>query len=450
MKTIANALPPRRRWTYPLQIAAAFAALCLASHGAHAENPRPLDERLLLGVGTHQGLGGPVSARGYVPATAIGQIKQLGLTAFRDDFPWSDFELPGRRMGFTAQLGRLESQVKSGVARPFLILAFGHHLVPNSMPPTTDDARQRFADYAAAAAQSVAQQRPLFELWNEWNMAAHKSEAFSVENYLALAKVARPAVKRVAPNAPFIVGAIGDDPGWVWTQKMLQSGILQYADGISIHLYNFCMGPSKRTSTEIIDRLDAFRRLVTQASGNPDFPIYVTETGWTTASAKCGVTEQAQADNTAQLILWASTASSWLKGMSFYELKDSGKNPAELEDNFGLFRFDNSPKPVACAVRGAWAFVRSSLSAERKKLSGDVVTIKASTAAGGRLAVWSEDANRRYEARLKTDLPNVNFENPCDETARPASGVWMPVSSTPLLISVNGGAVPDIEIRPAK
>jgi len=450
MNTIVKTLRPGGQWIRGCWIVATIAAISLVPHSAQAQNARPLEERFLLGVGTHQGLGGPVSSRGYVPAISIGQIKQLGLNAFRDDFPWSDFELPGRRMGFTAQSGRLETQIKSGVARPMLILAFGHHLVPNSFPPTTDEARLRFADYAAAAAQSVAAQHPLFELWNEWNLSTRKNPAFSAENYLELAKAARPAVKRVAPNAAFIVGAIGDDAGWAWTQSILQLGVLKYADGISVHLYNFCMTPAKRNAAEIVDRLDAFRRLVTQASGDPDFPIYVTETGWTTATAKCGVSEQAAADNTAQLILWASTASSWLKGMWIYELKDSGKNPAELEDNFGLFKFDNSPKPAACAVRGAWSFIRSTLAAERKKLANDVVLIKASSAAGGKAAVWSEDPNRRYEVRLKVDAPDATFANPCDESPKPAAGVWMAVSTTPLLIEARGNAVPDLEIRAAR
>ncbi len=422
----------------------------LLSFPAGAQHAQPLDARFLLGVGTHQGLGGPVSARGYAPAENVAQIKQLGLNAFRDDFPWSDFELGGRRMGFTPRLGRLEAQVKSGVARPLLILAFGHHLVPNSSPPTTDEARQRFADYAAAAAQSVVAQHPLFELWNEWNLASKKDAAFSPENYLALAAVTRPAVKRVAPNAPFLVGALGDDPGWTWTEKMLRTGILEYADGASIHLYNFCMGPSKRTSAEIVDRLTAFHRLVGQASGNPDFPVYVTETGWTTASNKCGVSEQAQADNTAQLILWASTATRWLKGMWLYELKDSGKNPSELEDNFGLYRFDNSPKPVACAAQGAWSFIRPSLTAERRELASGVVSINASTASGGRIAIWSEAPDRRYEIRLKGDQQGASFAMPCDQAAKPASGVWIPVSSTPVLIATNDSAVPALEIRPAR
>ncbi len=432
-----------------LRLAGLISSLVL-SVPACAQHAQPLDARFLLGVGTHQGLGGPVSARGYVPAENVAQIKQLGFNAFRDDFPWSDFEVGGRRMGFTPRLGRLEAQVKSGVARPLLILAFGHHLVPNSSPPTTDEARQRFADYAAAAAQSVVAQHPLFELWNEWNLASKKDAAFSPENYLALAQVARPAVKRVAPNAPFLVGALGDDPGWTWTEKMLRTGILQHADGASIHLYNFCMGPSKRTSAEIIERLTAFHRLVAQASGNPDFPIYVTETGWTTASNKCGVSEQAQADNTAQLILWASTATRWLRGMWLYELKDSGKNPSELEDNFGLYRFDNSPKPVACAAQGAWAFIRPTLSSERRELASGVVSINASTNSGSRIAVWSETPDRRYEIRLKGDQQGASFAMPCDQTAKPASGVWIPVSSTPVLIAANDSAVPALEIRPAR
>jgi hypothetical protein len=432
-----------------LWIASLIASVSL-SVPACAQQAQTLESRFLLGIGTHQGLGGPVSSRGYVPSVNVSQIKQLGFNAFRDDFPWSDFELPGRRMGFTPRLGRLDAQVQSGIARPLLILAFGHHLVPNSSPPTTDEARQRFADYAAAAARSVAPQHPIFELWNEWNLAAKKDPSFSAENYLALAKVARPAVKQAVPNAPFVVGAIGDDPGWTWTEKMLQTGILQYADGASIHLYNFCMAPAKRTSTEIIDRLTAFHRLVGQASGNPDFPIYVTETGWTTASNKCGVSEQAQADNTAQLILWASTAARWLKGMWIYELKNSGQNPAELEDNFGLYGFDNSPKPVACAARGAWAFVRSTLTAERRSLATGVMWIGASSTTGGKIAVWSEDPDRRYEVRIRGDLPGATFAAPCDATARPASGIWLPVSSTPVLIAANNDAIPALDIRPAR
>ncbi len=450
MSTTAKVFGPRALWGHRYLIVASVVVAGVFLHSAQAQNAQPFEDRFLLGVGTHQGLGGIVSERGYVPDINIKQIKELGLTAFRDDFPWSDFELPGRQFAFTPLSRRLETQIKSGVATPILILGYSHHLVPNSNPPTTDEARQRFADYAAAAAKSVAGHRALFEVWNEWNLAAKKDANFNSGNYLALARAVYPVIKQAAPDAPLIVGAIGDDPGWRWTSDILQKGILKYADGISVHLYNFCMGQPKRTAREVIDRLTAFHQLVDQANGRPDFPVYVTEAGWPTATDKCGVNEESEADNMAQLILWAPTASAWLKGLWLYELKDSGTNASDLEDNFGLYRFDNSPKQAACAVRDAWAFIRSSLAAERTKLSSDVVLIKSATAAGSKAALWSEDPARHYEVRLKGDLPNVTFEHPCDGSSKPASGSWMAVSSTPLLISADGKSVPDFEIRSAK
>jgi hypothetical protein len=430
-----------------LRIPVAALAAILFIRGAHAQNAVPLEERLLLGVGTHQGMGGVVSKRGYVPAINIKEIKELGVTAFRDDFSWSDFELPGHKLGFAAPLGRLEAQITSGIARPILILGSGHYLVPNSTPPTTDQARQRFVEYAIAAAHSVANRRPLFELWNEWNIATRQNPQFNADNYLALAQVAYPAVKQAMPGAPFIVGAIGDDPDWKWTKSLLQLGLLKYSDGISIHLYNHCASPARRTATEIIERLTVFHNLVAQASGRQDFPIYLTETGWPTATAKCGVSEQVQADNMSQLILWASTAPSWLKGISLYELKDSGTNTSELEDNFGLYHFDNAPKPAVCAVGDSWAFIRASLGAKEVKLADDVVLIKSS---GGKAAIWAENSSKHYQVRLKGNAPPVTFDYPCQHSPKSAAGTWMTVSSTPLLLSADGSAIPDLEIRQAQ
>ena len=440
---------PSRLLLRALAIALAVATIHVTgAHDARAQTAHPLQDRFLLGVGTHQGLGGAVGKRGYVPATNIKQMQELGVTSFRDDLSWSDFELPGRRLGFAAPLSRLEAQINARVARPILILGAGHHLVPNSLPPTTDEARQRFVDYSIAAARSVSGSPALFELWNEWNIATRKNPAFNAENYLALAAVTYPAVKRIAPDAPFVVGAIGDDPGWRWTQSLLQGGLLKYADGISVHLYNHCDRPARRTAAEVIERLNAFHRLVSQASGRPDFPVYVTETGWPTLTAKCGVNAQAQADNLAQLLLWAPTASSWLKGIWLYELKDSGTNPSEIEDNFGLYRFDNTPKSAVCAVRDSWAFVRSSLKAEVMKVSNDVTAIKSVTAKGQRLAVWSNDPTKRYEIRLKGDAPKASFEYPCDPSPKPAAGAWMTVSSTPLLVKADEASIPEFDVRP--
>lgn len=436
-----------------LRVLCLLAALSPAAPtgNAHAQEPERFDRRFLLGVGTHQGMGGVESRRGYVPAVNIDQIKALGVTSFRDDFSWSDFELPDRHRTFTPLLGRLETQIKADIAVPLLILGSGHPQVANSTPPTTDEARQRFVDYAVAAASAVADRHPLFELWNEWNIAARQNPAFNAENYVALAKAVRPAVKRAVPDAPFIVGAIGDDPGWRWTASLLRAGVLADADGISVHLYNHCATPAKRTAAELVERLTAFHALVDRASGVPDYPVYVTEAGWPTVSGKCAVSGQAEADNMAQLILWAGTASPWLKGIWLYELKDSGTDPAELEDNFGLYGFGNAPKPAVCAVHDAWAFIRDSVAAEKRELAPDVVMVRSTSATGAhKAAIWVEDRDRHYQIRPKGEAPGISFGHPCDDGPRPASGQWTAVSATPLLVTTDGAAIPDFDLRVAE
>ncbi|MCK1384521.1 hypothetical protein IVB31_09630 [Bradyrhizobium sp. 21] len=429
--------------------AALVAAISIASSPAGAQNAHPLDERILLGVGTHQGLGGPIGGRGYVPSIAVKQLKDLGVTSFRDDFPWSDFEIPGRAFGFNPQLGRLEAQVKSGVGRPVLILGFGHHLVPNSNPPTTDEARQRFVNYATAAALSVAPQRPIFEMWNEYNLGARRNPDFNVENYVALAKAVQPAVKRAVPSAPFVVGVLGDDPGFKWTDALLKTDLLKIADGISIHIYNHCAAPAGRIAAEAIERLETFQRRVAEATGNANYPVYLTETGWPTGEAKCSVNEQLSADNMAQIILWSSTAPPWLKGIWIYELKDSGTKLTELEHNFGIYHFDNSPKPAVCSIRESWAFIRSSQTAERTKPVPGVVLIRSKSGSETKAALWSENPTKRFEVRLKGTEPNAEVSHLCQQAAGPAPGAWTELSTTPLLVTAKGQAALDFEIRPA-
>lgn len=436
---------PHSRW----QLATLVVTIGLASASANAQNAQPLEQRFLFGVGTHQGLGGSVSGRGYVPAISVKQLKELGATSFRDDLPWSDFELPGRQLGFNPLLGRLDAQIKANIGPPVIILAFGHHLVPNSTPPTTDEARQRFVNYATVVAQTLAARRPIFELWNEYNLEARKNPDFSIDNYVALARVVQPAVKRAAPSSPFVVGALGDDPGWKWTDALLRTGLLEIADGISIHIYNHCMNPARRTAAEAIERLEAFHQRVAQATNNPAYPIYLTEAGWPNGEAKCSVNEQLAADNMAQMILWSSTAGPWLKGLWLYELKDSGTKPDALEHNFGIYHFDNSPKPAVCAIRDSWAFVRTSLKAERNRPVPGVVLVRSQDGSDAKAALWSDNPTKRFEVRLKGAASNAEVSHVCQQGAGPAPGAWTELSTTPLLVTARGQAALDFEIRSA-
>src|SRR5258708_25685935 len=116
MSTTAKVFGPRALWGHRYLIVASVVVAGVFLHSAQAQNAQPFEDRFLLGVGTHQGLGGIVSERGYVPDINIKHIKELGLTAFRDDFPWSHFDLPGRQFASTPLSPRHDNQLTACLA----------------------------------------------------------------------------------------------------------------------------------------------------------------------------------------------------------------------------------------------------------------------------------------------------------------------------------------------
>ncbi len=329
-----------------------------------------------------------MSSRGYVPSVNIGQIKQLGFNAFRDDFPWSDFELAGRRMGFTPRLARLDTQVQSGVARPLLILAFGHHLVPNSSPPTTDEARQRFADYARGSSSIGGEAASDFR-------ALERVESGSEERTLRILARKLPCACpgdttsgqaercRMRPLSLVRSATIPAGPGrrrccnrHPSIRRRRLNSSLQFLHGAGQTHVDGDYRPAHDVSSP--------RRPSQRQSGLPHLRDRdgLDHGNKQMRGQRAGSSRQ---HGTAHFV--GIDRARWLKGMWIYELKNSGQNPSELEDNFGLYRFDNSAKPIACAARGAWAFIRSSLSAERRNLANGVVSVGASSTTGGKVAV---------------------------------------------------------------
>ena len=412
----------------------------------------PLEARFLLGVATHQGMGQGRIARGYDPAVALDRIREIGFNSFRDDIAWGYLAAPRAQRGLPEVLRPLETQIAGAPGRPVLILGGEAPQVPDSSPPTTDAARRRFADFARDAVTAVRAltPAPLFELWNEWNMEARRKPGFDLDTYAALLREVSPTLRRALPRGGLVVGAVGEDPGWRWVNGLIDRGALARADGLSVHFYNHCAADAERTAAEVIGRMRAVHDIVTARTGDARYPFYATEVGWTNARGHCHVSEARAADNMAQTVLWAATATDWLKGVWFYELKDSGTNARELEDNFGLYRFDGTPKPAVCAVKGAWAFVRDSLEAREERPFEDVMLVRAKTRGETRIALWSPDPRRVFSVRVRDPDPLLRRAAPCDAGTSPLGGGWTTVGGTPLLLRYPAGASPpSLEFRRA-
>jgi Cellulase (glycosyl hydrolase family 5) len=324
----------------------------------------PRSEPFLAGVGVHFGIGGKY---GYEVAPSALVIGDLKLNSYRDDLPWDIFDWPDPSY-YTARKARVFDMMDQAHVRPLLIVGHPNPTVPGGNPPLTDEGRKAFAEYASRAAKETASHDPIYEIWNEWNMNAvqgqkwlrgpgEASDPRAAVNYVALARPTIDALRAAVPKATILVGAVGVDDGWAWTEGILKEGVLKGADGLSVHLYNHCeANRNDRNATQMINRLGDLQTMVSRFNGGKPFPIYVTEFGWPSVSPQCGAKAEDIPHNIAQLMLWTS-AVPWVKGSWVYQLKDQGLKPDDMEDHFGLYDYAYKPKPAACAVGEAMRYI---------------------------------------------------------------------------------------------
>lgn len=302
----------------------------------------------------------------YQPAEDAKLLAVIGATAWRDDVPEKDVPVPGAALPPLPDVlpSRVEAMLRRDDATAMLVL---YERSPGSGAASlrSEERRDAFGKFAQTVVHAVGDRSVVYEIGNEWNMRwqrpqhhvgplaiGARDEEYSPENYASWAQSATKAIKATGTKSPVVVGAIGDDPDWLWTRRAIAAGMLRGADGVSVHLYNHCNRRPERTAENILARLDAFHQMIQSASRQSGIRIYVTEYGWPSAPPPCDVPPADEAVNVAQVILSARTLP-WLAGTWFYELRDRGVDPDEREDHFGLIERNGSSKPGLCSFQAA-------------------------------------------------------------------------------------------------
>lgn len=400
----------------------------------------------VVGAATHFALDGIVTD--YNPAKSAKIIADNGVASFRDDLFWNqvspDWDLKGIHL--PASLSAFEAL---STARPLLILNNGNPAVAETSPPVTDKGRSAFADFAARAVTATLATNPIVEIWNEWNLTAapagtpagarltgagNAADTRASLYYAQLATSATAAIKAAAPRSTVLVGAAGDDPDWAWSTDIVRRGALQQADGLSVHLYNHCLAPANRTAGELLDRLDRLQTAASTAVGGKVVPMYITEWGWPGGTDTCSVPAAQIADNVGQFLL-RSAATPYVMGSWIYQIKDTGTSASNLQDNFGLYDYGFNAKPQQCAFADASAQIAAARAMTFERTSSGMVVVKARTATGLRLFVWSSDAARGGTVTVGGSVA-FSARRLCRTTDTIASGRNVGVGSTPVVIDV--------------
>ena len=335
-----------------LAVAAAVATVATVLSSCHASatatNP------VTVGMGVHMMFDDPASV-----AKQFELMEQMHVSMVRVDFDWSAIEGERGRYDWSYP-DRIVAQAE---ARGMQVLALLTYTPNWARPPdTTSHAPPlQVGDFAGFARAAAARYAPRgvhnWEIWNEPNISDFWSPRPDVDAYGALFLAAAAAIRDVDGDATVITGGLtrGTDTAdgrrvsqSTFLDGLYRNGAARAADAIAIHPYSF---PALPTDPNVVGGFADLPQLhaQTQREGDPDKKIWVTEFGAPTGTAADAMSERDQAATLLESLRMAQDWD-WAGPLIFYELRDSGTDPADLEDNFGVVRADLSPKEAATAL----------------------------------------------------------------------------------------------------
>jgi hypothetical protein len=289
-------------------------------------------------------------------------VASLGATVVRVDINWPWIETQPGRYDWT-----LYDQYAAALAerrlRPLFILNRPNRLHGQPYEPVIDGKRERwaaapaapeeiagFAQWAAAAAERYRHLDPIWEIWNEPDMAGFWPPKPRPADYVALAREACRAIKARVPDAT-VVGPAAAEMPTVWRSAkpliqavMADATLLACLDAISLHTHRFKQAPETVSRDYMVLR-DEY--LSAWPAAVPRKPIIDTE--WGDSVARDGISEVTQALWLPRMVL--TNLMEQVRLTNWYCLMDVGTDDGDLEHRFGLIRYDGSRRPAFEAHR---------------------------------------------------------------------------------------------------
>ncbi len=201
-----------------------------------------------------------------------------------------------------------------------------------------------FARWSAAAAHHFAGKRIIWEIYNEPNGDFWRPKPDAAE-YTTMALATAKAIRAAEPSATIIAPAMsGFD--WKYMEYFLQSGVLEFLDGVSVHPYR---GPDSPPETAAPDYKKLREMIDHYAPEAKRGKIPILSGEWGYASNTRGVSLETQAAFAVRQQLF-----NLLEGIPlsiWYDWKNDGRDPNDGEQNFGTVYDDLEAKPAYAALK---------------------------------------------------------------------------------------------------
>jgi hypothetical protein len=230
-------------------------------------------------------------------------IKAAGAVLCRHDLSWNGIEKVKGQYDFSRQDEILKKMDARGI-RMLFVMAYDNPLYPKA--ETTDEGRQAYARWAAAAVAHFKGRGVLWEIWNEPNVGFWKGDAkmnsdqFAAQ-YVALVKAAVPAMRAADPNCFILGGSVSClwRDSFMWVDAVLKDGLLDTGiNALSVHPYGYeqpelCID-NNQPGTKATESYGLLRQKMA-AIGKGEFPVVDTEVGYALSRRRGNVTEDHRA-----------------------------------------------------------------------------------------------------------------------------------------------------------
>ncbi|GAA5201565.1 hypothetical protein [Microbacterium jejuense] len=390
----------------------------------------------------------PIGVAAHVNRYSVDQVDTLmdplDAGTLREGPSWDTIETSPGVYEFPALFDAQLAAAKARGERPLVILAYFSRWYDGGKTPSSPQGIAAFANYAAAAAAHYGADVD-YEIYNEFNHTFNTGACgMTAACYYDLLVPAAEAIHAAAPGAR-VVGPVSAGAKWDFMEDLFALGALDHLDVVSYHTYDFPVAPEGRTEAGVA----TLQGLIDEYAPGSGIPIWLSEHGWTTTTG--GTTEQQQA---AYLVRSAALLeAAGVERVVFYELIDSGSNPAEPEHNFGIVRQPAdggtalAPKPAYPALA-----VFDRLTAGREltalhRLDGAVVAEYTDAAGDVLRMLWSTGSPVTFAADTSAQ-PRITKGDGRSWRARADGRVELTVGSDPVYLS-GAASTPALVTGPA-
>jgi hypothetical protein len=313
-------------------------------------------------------------------------VKDVGFSFVRTDLFWEAVQAADGRD--YATFDRLVSNLKARGLGALFILGYKHYLFSPDQPPTAPAQLAAFSAYVSASVLHYQRVPVRFEVWNEQDHKDYWLAEPSPFAYRNLLKTAVKAAKAANPNVVIATGGVQQVDRKFIREVGDISATQAGPDAVSVHPYRQEYPETVFADYRALrEDLSSYRKVPAVWATEWSYPSF----GYKYVSAIADGHSQKARERQAKyavrrfLVDWIAQV-----GLTaYYDMRNDGTDPSNMEHNFGLLDTDNTKLPAYNATKHLFAFTADVTSARYFiDTKEQYVVIKLNKAGATKYVIW--------------------------------------------------------------